>query len=322
MLIVHHWDTDGICSAAKLAKALKPESFVNMSPEIGDFSFSQRIKDAIEEHDEVYILDLNLPHEIEGVKKKITFIDHHIQGRIENDLVEQINPLLEGKDPGEYPSCTTVLSDRFDDWDLLSALGAIGDIGEKALEVPRVKEQLELAGIGFKEAQHIVSLIDSNYLAVDLRSVEEAVKVVLSSDPSELLNRVEWIERFNDIQRTVEDSLGKREDLDGFTIVDYSSPYNIVSKLARKAVWEMGYSGALVINRDFHGKGQTYFRVSPETAGRIDIASIIARLKDIGINAGGKREVVGSVYPLDRTDEVLAIIRPHLPIKEQGGNIR
>ena len=320
MLIVHHWDTDGICSAAKLVKALKPESYVNMSPEIGDFSFSQRIKDAIKEHDEVYVLDLNLPHEVEGASKKVVFIDHHIQGKIQNDLVEQINPLLDGKDPKDYPSCTTVLSDLFGDWDLLSALGAVGDVGEKALEVTKVREQLELAGIGFQEAQHIVSLIDSNYLAVDLASVEEAVRIVLSSGIEELRNRPEWVERFDDIQRTIEDSLATREDMDGFTLVDYSSPYNIVSKLARKAVWEMGYSGALVINRDFHGKGQTYFRVSPETASRIDIASIIARLKDIGINAGGKREVVGSVYPLARTEEVLAIIRPHLPIRKQGGN--
>ncbi|MGA1820770.1 MAG: DHH family phosphoesterase [Thermoplasmatota archaeon] len=322
MLIIHHWDTDGICSAAKLVKALKPESFVNMSPEIGDFSFGRRIRDAIEEHDEVYVLDLNLPHEVEGARKRITFIDHHIQGRIQNEMVEQINPLVEGKDPKDYPSCTTVLSDHFGDWDLLSALGAVGDVGEKALDVPKVREQLDLAGIGYREAQHIVSLIDSNYLAVDLGSVEEAVRTVLSSGTEELMNRPEWVRRFGDIKKTIEESLGRREELDGFAIVDYSSPYNIVSKLARKAVWEMGYSGALVINRDFHGKGQTYFRVSPETAERIDIASIIAKLKDIGINAGGKREVVGSVYPVDRTEEVLGIIRPHLPMKKTGGNIR
>ncbi|MGA1848868.1 MAG: DHH family phosphoesterase [Thermoplasmatota archaeon] len=315
MLIIHHWDTDGICSAAKLVRALGATDFVNMSPEIGDFSFSGRIKDEMELHDEIYVLDLNLPAEVKDTNKRITFIDHHIQKKMENDLVDQINPLVEGKDPSMFPSCTTVISDHFNDWDILSVLGAVGDVGEKALSHPKVKEVLDSTGISSADVSRIVSLMDSNYPAGDLEAVEEAVRFVLRSPPGDLLRREAWIQRLDDIERTIEESLGRREEIDGFALIDFKSPYNVISKLARKAVWEMGYSGALVINRDFHGKGQTYFRVSSDTASRIDMASIIATLKDMGINAGGKREVVGSVYPKERAEDVLSVLWPHMPSK-------
>jgi hypothetical protein len=262
MLIVHHWDSDGICSAAKLIRALKIDEFVNMSPDIGDFSFGPRIKEAMKEHDEIYVVDLNLPKEVQDTDRKITFIDHHIQGRIENPLVEQINPLVNGKDPEEYPSCTAVISDLYDDWDILSALGAVGDVGDKAFNHPKVNEVLGSSNLTEGDIHRIVALIDANYLAMDIEDVEEAVGVVLRSAPDDLLVMQKWIDRKEDIEDTIARCIEDREVRGELAVIDFTSPYNIISKLARKAVWEMGYQGALVINRDFHGKGQTYFRIS------------------------------------------------------------
>lgn len=135
------------------------------------------------------------------------------------------------------------------------------------------------------------------------------------------MTRPLWTERHRDIKRSIEDAISNMKEIDGFAVIEYSSPYNIISKIARKAVWDMGYIGALVVNLDFHGKGQAYFRVDPNTADVIDIPSIIGSLKGIGINAGGKKEVVGSIYPVERTEEVLSIIRPFMTIDKQGGII-
>ncbi len=316
MLIIHHWDTDGICSAAKLIRALGINDYVNMSPEVGDFSFNERIRNAISEHVEVYVVDLNLPLEIKNTEKKITFIDHHIQERIENPLVDQINPLVNGEDPKGFPSCTIVISERYGQWDLLSSLGAIGDIGEKALLHPKVKGQLDSAGLTVEDALKIVSLIDSNYLAVDLAAVEKAVGEVLLLDPSGLIDHPEWNKKLSEIERTIEETLASRMEFGEFCYMDMETPYNVISKLARKAVWELGYAGALVVNRDFHGKGQTYLRISSETASRMDMAALISKLKEIGINAGGKSEVVGSVYPRDRVQDVLSILGPKIGLEQ------
>ncbi len=65
-LIIHHWDTDGITSAALLIKALELDEFRNMSPPIGEFRFDDRIRKAIEHAERVYILDLNLPYDVEA----------------------------------------------------------------------------------------------------------------------------------------------------------------------------------------------------------------------------------------------------------------
>lgn len=42
-LILHHWDTDGIASAALLVRALSLEEFTNMTAQIGEFNFDERI---------------------------------------------------------------------------------------------------------------------------------------------------------------------------------------------------------------------------------------------------------------------------------------
>ena len=80
MLIIHHWDTDGITSAALMIKILNLDNFVNITPPIGNFEFDDRISSEIEKSESVCVLDLNLPHEVENVKDKdVLFIDHHIQ---------------------------------------------------------------------------------------------------------------------------------------------------------------------------------------------------------------------------------------------------
>jgi alanyl-tRNA synthetase len=94
--------------------------------------------------------------------------------------------------------------------------------------------------------------------------------------------------------------------------VEFESPFNIISKVARKLVWEMGHRGAVVVNKNFHGKAQIYFRISPEEAERIDMGEVIARLKELGANTGGKREVLGCVCERGKVEEALRIIEKYL----------
>lgn len=309
MLIIHHWDTDGITSAALLIRTLNLEEFRNLTPPIGEFRFDERIKRAIEEAEKIYVLDLSLPHEVEAIEKEIMFIDHHIQPRIKNPRVKQINPALEGD---EAPSASFVVSQYFNIWNAWSALGVIGDIGEKAFKIPKVEELLEMDGITKEEALRLVSLIDSNYVTMDRESVEKALRVVLENPIKDLLTYEPWLKKAEAIEEAVQDAISKAEVRNGIAFITFKSPFNIISKVARKAVWEIGYEGAAVVNEDFHGKAQIYFRVSSKMAEKINMAQIIAELKGKGFNAGGKREVLGCICEKNRIGEALDIINAHV----------
>lgn len=308
-LIVHHWDTDGITSTALLVKALKMEEFTNLTAPIGEFRFDERIREAIDRAEKLYVLDFNVPGEVKNVKIPTLFIDHHNQGRIENPLVEQVNPSLEGN---YYPSCSLVISEHFSLFNAWTALGVVGDIGERAFGLNTVRELLKREGLSEGDALRLVELIDSNYITMDRKAVEEAVGVLLENNIRDLLEYEPWVKKVEAIEKAIEDALSQVEERKGFALVRFESPFNIISKVARKLVWEKKYPGAIVINGDFHGKAQLYFRVSPEMAGRIDMANIIEEVRQLGTNAGGKREVLGCICEKEKVEMALNVIEKRL----------
>jgi len=222
-LIVHHWDTDGITSTALLVKALNLDDFTNLTAPIGEFHFDGRIWRAIEKAERLYVLDFNVPGEMKRVKVPTLFIDHHSQPRIENPLVEQVNPSLGGS---YYPSCSLVVSERFNLFNAWTALGAIGDIGERAFELGWVKRLLEGEGLSREEALRLVELMDSNYIAMDREGVEEAVKVLLSNPLKELIDYEPWVKKAEAIRESIEEAISGVEERNGFAFVRFESPYN------------------------------------------------------------------------------------------------
>ncbi|XRO75835.1 DHH family phosphoesterase [Methanocaldococcus sp. 28A] len=309
MLIIHHWDTDGITSAALTVKALNLEDFINVIPPIGEFRFDERIWKKIEQAEKIYVLDLNLPQDVENINKETIFIDHHIQKRIENPKVRQINPVLEGKN---FPSASFVVSYHFSFWNYLSALGAVGDIGEKAFSISKVKKFLNLEGIGKEDAVKLVQLIDSNYIVMDRDEVENAVKVILNLEPKELLEYEKWNKNLEKINDAIEDAISNIIVKNRIVFIRFKSKFNIISKVARKVVWEMGYDGAVVVNEDFNGKAQIYFRISSNLTDKIKMAELIQTLKHKNYNAGGKKDVLGCILEKSNVDDVLEIINLYL----------
>jgi len=310
-LIIHHWDTDGITSASIVASVLDylGESWRNITPPIGRFEFDDRIWKEIERSTDVFVVDLNVPELVEKIDRKVTFIDHHIQPKIDKPNVEHVNPIIDGRSEREYPSASWVVSDHFSVWSYLSTLGAIGDVGRRVFDWNRKAMEL-LAEFGLKkeDAMKLVSLLDSNYIVMDREGVEEAVNTILGSEPKELLENERWIRNLSLIEKEIWRALNNIENVGKFTRIEFNSNFNIISKVVRKAVWVMGYDVVLAINRGFGEGGQIYLRVKPELAKEIDIPAIIRELKLRGFNAGGKREVLGLICPKDRIDEALSVI--------------
>ncbi len=310
-LIIHHWDTDGITSASLVALVLDylGESWENVTPPIGVFDFDERIWKEIKRSTDVFVVDLNVPELVEKIDRKVTFIDHHVQPKIEKPNVEHINPIIEGKSERDYPSASWVVSDHFSVWSYLSTLGAIGDVGRRIFDWNRkAMELLAEFGLRKEDAMKLVSMLDSNYIVMDREGVERAVQTIIGSEPKELLENEEWLKNLGMIEKEVWRALNNIEACGGYTRIEFSSRFNVISKVVRKAVWVMGYDVVLAINRGFGEYGQIYLRVKPELAGDVDIPAIIERLKLRGFNAGGKREVMGLICPRERLDEALDII--------------
>ncbi len=312
-LIIHHWDTDGISSASLIALMLDylGEPWKNITPPIGRFEFDERIWREIEKASDIFIVDLNMPEVVEGIEQSVTFIDHHIQPKIDKPNVEHINPIIDGKTERDFPSASWVVSDHFSIWSYLSALGAIGDVGRRVFDWNvgrRILELLSEYGLRREDALKLVSMLDSNYIVMDRIGVEDAVKIIVNSDPIDLLENERWLKNLSLIEREIWRALNNVEAYKKFTKIEFKSRFNIISKVARKAVWVMGYKIVLAVNRDFGDSGQVYLRIKPELAEKIDVPAIINELKLRGFNAGGKKDVLGLVCPKEKIDEVLEII--------------
>jgi single-stranded DNA-specific DHH superfamily exonuclease len=114
-VIIHHWDADGLCSAALLLNHLKGVDTDNWTPDLGAFYLTDEQIDYLKEYDRVIITDMALPEKnIHSLSRRtsVTVIDHHFQGLIKG--VTHINPVAHGASQEDYPSCTWVISEYLD----------------------------------------------------------------------------------------------------------------------------------------------------------------------------------------------------------------
>ena len=307
--VVHHWDSDGICSAGIFCQYLEESGvkWINVSPLPGVFEFDENIICVSEKAEKTVLLDLNLPEEVSKLNGDVIFIDHHIQERI--DGVLYINPLVTER--REVPSASWVVSEYTGKWNHLTAIGAVGDNGMAVFETEegeKLRRLLKDAGLDEKSAERVAILMDTPSVIGDKKGVEKAVLKVVNGEPEELLNDEEWLNNLDKIELEIARILDGIEH--GRTaFLEFKSDYNIISRVARIAVWNMGFKSVLAINRDFRGIAQVYFRISPEVSESISLSEIIKALKLRGFNAGGKKDVLGCQCKREEVEMVVNIIR-------------
>ncbi len=299
-IVVHHWDADGISSAAILMR--ERGRMPAFTPPVGEFRFDARIESGVYSSKLTYFVDLNMPADVvelaeRGLLKKAVFIDHHVQNPISHHRIVYHNPTTMGK---AYPSASFVVSELFNHSSYLTVLGAAGDVGERIFDreqfgsfADKAEKILEECGISREEILKASSLIDSNYVTLDRYGVEEAVFFLLSASFDDVLEREDWKEKAREVIEDVEKALKSAKIRNGVAFVSFYSPNAIISKVARKVVWEGKADVCIAVNRGFRGKYQLYVRLR---RGNERMKDLIERLRAEGINAGGKAEVAGSVF--------------------------
>ncbi len=299
-LIIHHWDTDGICSAAMLYD----KSTENMTPSIGNYFLE---KDELERisnknFDEIYVVDMALNEssmEALAAIAPVKVFDHHATRKV--DGVEYNNPILDGMDEEDWPSASWVVGNAVGREDsILAFLGAVGDWEERLKDTRfygKLHDFMEKASITFGEMHEMVYLMDSNYKVGDKDAVEAAAEALSKTDDVKdyVMNNEKWRKNMDTINEEMEKAMDSEEKkVKGIVIKEMDSRYNIISAVARK-LWD-GKNYVVVTNCNyFPDDCQIYVRGD-------NCLGLIKAAVGKGYVAGGKKNVMGAIVPKNEKD--------------------
>lgn len=309
VLLIHHWDTDGLCSAALLLDYFGRDDVDTWTPLLGTFYLLPEHVEMAQGYDHVVACDMALPADnIKAIaeKTRVTVIDHHHQDPIEE--IEHINPVAYGASGKEYPSNTWVIKEHLGlPLSLKIILGYIGDREQKIMNNPpfwkQTQEYLEGEGGTFDDLLELVYRIDSSYKVGEREAVMLAPQQLREYETREdILANKEWAKNLRKLEEKLEKVLSEPpEVVDGVQIKRLDTPYAIISQVTRKLAWGTGKDTVVVNTGFFSDQDQLYSR-----SNIVDMHSLIERAKKYGYNAGGKKDVIGAIIPKTDTERFLA----------------
>jgi len=303
-LLIHHWDTDGICSAKLLLERLSDKDIDNKTPELGNYYLTDEEVEKYFKYNYVIVADMTLTEDnINKLAKhaKVMVFDHHLGKVYENAF--HYNPIIKGENPDDYPSASWIVNDYLgNDVNLFTILGIIGDHEQKIKNNERftkiIDDFCEKNNLTFEDLHNMVYLLDTNYKIGKKEEVEQAPHILLKiQNAEEISKNPTWNQNLNNINSEMEEILNDiGEETDGIIIKKMNTPYNIISTITRRVAWDSGKNTVVVNTGFFDDRDQIYMR------GKKDAAPIIQRGKDLGFKCGGKKEVLGAIVPKDKSE--------------------
>ncbi len=295
-MLLHHWDTDGITSAAIYIKLDGEDNL--FTPKIGNFYLDSEDFEVVKKADKVVILDMNLPDAVKLCKYADVYIyDHHRASKVEC-AKEHYNPYLMGM---MYPSCTTVLMERFSyKPDYLVALGIIGDKGPGAKKIEEwkiVEKVMSSENLREGELQLAVELLDSSFKLNNRDEVVENVHLVLQGI-KEVLENDKLHTNLEYISKEIEMWSDRAEYMGNYMFLEMRSPYMIISAVTRRIAWSRKKPAIVVNHKDDRDEFYIRFPNNEHSA-----LPLIELAKKRGYNAGGKDEVMGAILPPGKSKE-------------------
>jgi oligoribonuclease NrnB/cAMP/cGMP phosphodiesterase (DHH superfamily) len=317
-LIIHHWDADGVCSAAILSDYLADSTVETRTPPIGTYHLGSEILDLSKTHwDSILVADIDIPKsELLELKEssgsKLFIFDHHITDLPSEPPEGYFHPSMIGIKVEKYPSSTWLITHLLKlPHTLLSILGAIGDRGPKIVEEEplgaEIQNYLIQSKLTMTQTTRILDLLESNYRLGETEFVQRAVQELRKNkrDPDRLLTNVTWQENAQRLEKEI-DAQSKMPVLDRqdrVRVQRVNSKCDIVSALGRKLAWGGECGIAVVLNTGFlENYDQLYIR---EGTKPFNAYRLIAMARNRGYSAGGKTEVAGIVVPKRDTTSFL-----------------
>ncbi len=319
--IVHHWDTDGIASAALLLRMFQ-NRVVGFSPPAIGFYSSDSIKLPENEYEALVVVDYGIDgSDYDRLRNRLKhhelliFDHHHVKPPI--STMYYCNPVAYGSSENECPSTSFLLYTLLgepseDEYRILAALGIVGDLApfidsSKPHPGIEIAEKL-LAGtrLDLKALRKIVDLVDSCYRILDRECILKTVRAA-SENPKELREEAWLHEARIKAEYLLQQALGSVEET-------YNNGPVKVYKLAVDA-YVTSYVGrrlsaknpenivVLVHYMPSQKRGFIYVR---SMAHRLD--RVIDALKNMGVKVGGKTNVLVVEYTAHEEENLVKIL--------------
>lgn len=313
-LLIHHWDTDGICSARLMLEKLKGKDITNKTPQLGNYFLNKDELENYSKYDYVIVVDMALtPDNIQRLSKnaKLMVFDHHL-GKVYENILHH-NPVIKGENPDDYPSASWIVNDYLgNDVNLYAILGIIGDHEQKIKSNKKftkiIDDFCKENNLTFEQLHKMVYLLDSNYKLGDKKVVEEAPHILLKNgSPQDILNNTQWNKNLTNLDVEMDKQFNSpNEEINGILLKRINTRYNIISALTRKIAWGTGKNTVVVNTGFYNDMDQIYVR------GKKTAEPMIMRGKELGFKCGGKKEVLGAIVPKDKSEPFIEEILKYL----------
>ncbi len=315
--IIHHWDSDGISSAAILSKILGGVEKHFMVPRIGFYDFKAVDIDSLtsQKPDAIVILDYGLPvSEIDKVSavihSKIYVIDHHVTN-VCTDYA--CNPVACGLSELDYPSTTWVIREfiKPENMDDLVALGIIGDLGGVREEHWSMKWVLETArkyGLTLKSFYEAVKKIDSCYKLLDKECIDYARNTLEEQGVQGILKNSVLEEKKNLVEEecnNIINNIKPVETLNQIIVYSINTNMYITSSIGRQLAY-MNKDKIIMLRHKIPALNTEYVYVRSY---RYNLRQVLEELKRQKLYVGGKDHVLVVSCPKTCDYETIRLIK-------------
>lgn len=314
-LLIYHWDTDGVGSAALLLNFLtehRPQWQIDLiHPQIGNYFLTQGEYEKIKEghYDLILSVDLNFGlktiENLEQLASRVVVFDHHVQTR---DIKRP------GKQDTSFPGSTFLVNTALEQApNLVSILGMIGDQEDRLQErtdfMPVVNHICQEVGQTFENLLRLTKLVDTNYITLDSDGLERMIQVLRTQPLCVLTDPV-----LLDKQAKIDLTLSQAQMASGKPLGPYGlefeldSPLHLLSEYTR--VLSRRLPDKVILVTQLH---PTYANMYVRRRNLpFDLSSLVELARSKGFNAGGKVEVAGLIIPLDQQATFSQELRQHI----------
>ncbi len=301
--IIHHWDADGLASAAIIERYLrrwKAEATYAV-PEIGGYS-AEAVRPPPRPVDEFALVDYGIPPEEvakvgRAVGREVIIFDHHasgVRGR------GKCNPISYGEGWEKWSAAAVVIAEaagiRPEGWDELAALAVYGDVGfEGLLRKPHLLSAAFRSGLRAEELERAARYVNSCYRAVDYACIDIAREELAEGGVWAVLRdgylAAREAEVCAEVDRGVDEALSSAEAVgEGITLYRARLRAYVVSAVGRR-LSKMLSSGVAVLVAYVEPMRRWYLYARSQD--RV-IKDAIHALRAAGYGAGGKDRVVST----------------------------